>query len=391
MANDYARHGIRVNAVIPGFTNTSMTKYFMENDQEREGLLRTIPLGRPGEPEEVAAGEHLSRCLAAELASDGICVNAIAPGPAATSILDTLGDDITKVHEELTATIPLGRMGAPEELAWGIVQLVDPHAFWVTGAVIPVDGGQTLGVGQRLPTIRFGMASHGASLTTRELELLCRLRPDHLRADLHLTTEYPAAMERAIATCQALNCALEPAPDLRVRKAHAAMDKLIVTVDFLALAGFESKVISGGGTGTYNITGAHPRVTELQAGSSIVMDAFHAQLAPGFPVALTVLATVISRQGNRIVLDSGRKAVGSELGLPRLMDVASTTVAIAEEHLLVDVDPGSPMKVGDHIEVISGYGPTTVNLHDVYYIVENDVVTDIWPIRSRGAGLGSPY
>ena len=55
MANDYARHGIRVNAVIPGFTNTPMTKFFMENDQERESLLRTIPLGRPGEPEEVAA------------------------------------------------------------------------------------------------------------------------------------------------------------------------------------------------------------------------------------------------------------------------------------------------------------------------------------------------
>ncbi len=55
MASDYARLGIRVNAVIPGFTQTPMTKYFMENDEERENLVRTIPLGRPGEPEEVAA------------------------------------------------------------------------------------------------------------------------------------------------------------------------------------------------------------------------------------------------------------------------------------------------------------------------------------------------
>jgi NAD(P)-dependent dehydrogenase (short-subunit alcohol dehydrogenase family) len=55
MASDYARLGIRVNAVIPGFTNTPMTKYFMENDEERKNLERTIPLGRPGEPEEVAA------------------------------------------------------------------------------------------------------------------------------------------------------------------------------------------------------------------------------------------------------------------------------------------------------------------------------------------------
>jgi len=184
------------------------------------------------------------------------------------------------------------------------------------------------------------------------------------------------------------HCMLEPDPELRVQKAHAAMDKLMEAVDYLARAGFESKVISGGGTGTYNITGAHPRLTELQAGSYVVMDAFHAQLVPGFPVALTVLATVISHQGNRAVLDSGRKTVGSELGLPRLKDVPATTASIAEEHLLVDVEPGYPLRVGDRVEVISGYGPTTVNLHDVYYVVEKDVVTDVWPVRTRGAGLG---
>jgi D-serine deaminase-like pyridoxal phosphate-dependent protein len=44
--------------------------------------------------------------------------------------------------------------------------------------------------------------------------------------------------------------------------------------------------------------------------------------------------------------------------------------------------------VGDRLEVISGYGPTTVNLHDVYYVVEHDVVVDVWPVRARGSGLG---
>jgi NAD(P)-dependent dehydrogenase (short-subunit alcohol dehydrogenase family) len=55
MANDYARDGIRVNAVVPGFTDTPMVRQIMENDDERELLIRTIPMGRPGRPEEVAA------------------------------------------------------------------------------------------------------------------------------------------------------------------------------------------------------------------------------------------------------------------------------------------------------------------------------------------------
>jgi 3-oxoacyl-[acyl-carrier protein] reductase len=55
MANDYARDGIRVNAVIPGFTDTPLVRQVMENDAWREGLIRTIPMGRPGTAEEVAA------------------------------------------------------------------------------------------------------------------------------------------------------------------------------------------------------------------------------------------------------------------------------------------------------------------------------------------------
>jgi 3-oxoacyl-[acyl-carrier protein] reductase len=53
MAADYAAEGIRVNGVIPGYTNTPMTDWVTPAD--RETLLRGIPLGRPGEAEEVAA------------------------------------------------------------------------------------------------------------------------------------------------------------------------------------------------------------------------------------------------------------------------------------------------------------------------------------------------
>lgn len=55
MANDYARLGVRVNAVIPGFTDTPLVRAVMEDNEEFRRLVGTIPLGRPGKPAEVAA------------------------------------------------------------------------------------------------------------------------------------------------------------------------------------------------------------------------------------------------------------------------------------------------------------------------------------------------
>jgi len=55
LAADYARDGIRVNAVVPGFTDTPLVRSVMANADERAAVLARIPLGRPGRPDEVAA------------------------------------------------------------------------------------------------------------------------------------------------------------------------------------------------------------------------------------------------------------------------------------------------------------------------------------------------
>jgi D-serine deaminase-like pyridoxal phosphate-dependent protein len=118
------------------------------------------------------------------------------------------------------------------------------------------------------------------------------------------------------------------------------------------------------------------------------MDRFHGDLVPGgFEIAMTVLGTVISRQGNTIILDSGRKSVGIDFAMPPLAAYPDADVRFfAEEHCLVDFPGPPPLDIGDRAEVIAGYGPTTVNLYDVYHVVENDVVTDIWPVIPRGPG-----
>jgi D-serine deaminase-like pyridoxal phosphate-dependent protein len=185
------------------------------------------------------------------------------------------------------------------------------------------------------------------------------------------------------------HCMLEPDRSVRIQKAHAAMDYLGTVIDRLAAAGFGCEIVSAGGTGTYDITGNNPRVTEIQAGSYTFMDNFHGNLVPGFGRALTVLGTVVIQHGNTIVLDSGRKSVGIDFVLPTMVDYPFYQARyFAEEHALFDVDGRCRLKLGDTVELIPGYAPTTVNLYDAYHVVEKDVVVDIWPIVPRGAGHG---
>jgi len=92
-----------------------------------------------------SALEYQTRALAAELAPWRIRVNAIAPGPVDTPIHRSwAGNDLEGAYERMRSELPLGRMGTAEELAAWIVWLASPEASWVTGVVIPVDGGQTL-------------------------------------------------------------------------------------------------------------------------------------------------------------------------------------------------------------------------------------------------------
>jgi D-serine deaminase-like pyridoxal phosphate-dependent protein len=145
--------------------------------------------------------------------------------------------------------------------------------------------------------------------------------------------------------------------------------------------------VSGGGTGTYTLTGTHEGVDEVQAGSYAAMDWWYGDIRPEFHQAMTILATVISRpQPGFIVIDVGRKGVGAEWGAPRLKNLPGGEVAgfSSEEHMKITVPPHAAWKVGDRIELIPSHGCTTSNLYSEFIIHENGLVTGQWPIEGRG-------
>lgn len=84
----------------------------------------------------------LARSMARELASRNITANVVAPGPVATDMTSALGD---KRIEQLADAVPAGRFATPEEIAAAVAFLASAEAAYITGAVLPVDGGLGMG------------------------------------------------------------------------------------------------------------------------------------------------------------------------------------------------------------------------------------------------------
>jgi D-serine deaminase-like pyridoxal phosphate-dependent protein len=177
---------------------------------------------------------------------------------------------------------------------------------------------------------------------------------------------------------------LQPPGPAKEHNVMAAMEALGNTRKHLESAGIPVEIVTCGGTGDFSVAAPYPGVTEIQAGSYLLMDTWHAPSAPEFEITLTVLATVISKTPTqRIVVDAGIKALSGERGLPSIKDYQLLRFkAMHAEHGVIEMEDGDVhIDVGDVIEIFVHYQDGTMNLYDRMFGVRNGIVEEVFPIE----------
>jgi len=140
--------------------------------------------------------------------------------------------------------------------------------------------------------------------------------------------------------------------------------------------------VSGGGTGTYDISGVETPLNEVQVGSYVFMDKTYYPIRPEYDTSLSVLSTLLSRPvPERLVFDIGLKSMTSVFGWPEIIDGPQMkTEYLSEEHAVFTLrDPDiEKLMGGDKVQFLPSHCCTTINLHDTYFIQHNNYIVDTW-------------
>jgi D-serine deaminase-like pyridoxal phosphate-dependent protein len=166
-----------------------------------------------------------------------------------------------------------------------------------------------------------------------------------------------------------------------------AIGQLTGTADLCRQAGLPVRIVSAGGTGTYDVTAHQPGVTEIQAGGAIFGEAASQHWGVDTAPALYVQTLVTSRPvPDRIIVDAGFKALPAWHTAPVPVGLAGVlSFATSAEHGTLTLDaPNRALAVGDTVDFLVGYGDETVCLHDTLLGLRDGVVETAWPILGRG-------
>ena len=180
----------------------------------------------------------------------------------------------------------------------------------------------------------------------------------------------------------------------RKQKYAHLLSKGVETLALLDEAGIVIPVVSGGGTGTYNMESDLGLINELQAGSYAFMDIEYRDIGGvdseqflDFGVSLFVLVTAISQPQSRLItVDGGFKSFASDKMAPEFRDVEGVIYHWGgDEHGIVQLNnPSHEIRLGNKLSMLTPHCDPTVNLHDFYFPYRDGLVHEVWPISARG-------
>jgi D-serine deaminase-like pyridoxal phosphate-dependent protein len=217
-----------------------------------------------------------------------------------------------------------------------------------------------------------------------------------VEAAVDLARQIDTAPFLEFAGVQAYGGHLQHIPDYAARAAAAeeASTRLRDVVEALETAGLEPAIVTGAGTGTFEIETKRGLYNELQAGSYVFMDVEYADEAlwPDggslFDAGLFVQTTVISaNRPGQATTDAGLKAFATDGPLPIIAQGGPAGAAYkftGDEFGCVILPSGEDLALGSVVECVAPHCDPTVNLYDHYHCVRGDTLMEIWPIDARG-------
>ena len=150
----------------------------------------------------------------------------------------------------------------------------------------------------------------------------------------------------------------------------------------LQAAGLPVEVLTGGSTGTWDIDTEIAALTELQAGSYVLMDMAYRREGLDFRRAMTVLATVVSaNHPGFVTIDSGTKSFSTDRGYgPQAVAYPEAASRWGGDEFCYLEGPNLP-KLGEKLELIPPHCDPTANLYDRIHACRGDEVEAIWPLK----------
>ena len=175
-------------------------------------------------------------------------------------------------------------------------------------------------------------------------------------------------------------------PEEKRRGVEASVGQLLDSVQLCERNGLPVEIVSAGGSGTYTITSHIAGVTEIEAGGGIFCDLTYQGWGVELEPALFVFSTVTSRPSlDRMICDAGFKTLPRGYRSPEPVGIPAEGMTLSAEHGIVQLtEPGPSPCVGETIDLMVGYGDSTVFLHDTLYAVRNGIVEAAWDIQGRG-------